>query len=427
MQARNWRQTAQVGDARDPSDNAPVTYRDSSPGTHQNPDVVDHSYGDVAAHAKSGASELSRRTVSQSRHFKSEDRDLLACAQRPNLPALTSLRFFAALFVVIFHYRHKEAIFPFGISHFGYEAVTFFFILSGFILTYTHARPKGLNVSLRAFLTMRIARIAPAYYLALVVALPSLLKSPWFAAPFVVLMVQAWIPPLALAWNLPAWSLSNEMFFYLCYPAFYWLALRIGAIPFFCVAATVLIATTIYRDTYLVGEEWHHFSAYFPLLNLPQFMWGLALGNLFLRGLFTHWTMLVAGLLSLLGILIGLEAHTWLTNTSLLSVVFSFIVLGAAQEYIPILSSRPLFILGDASYSIYILHFPIGGWWNKITAVLFKLELHPTLDFSLYLVGVLGLSVAALYWVEKPGRRAIQRWMTAQGSRDRPLEPSRSV
>lgn len=49
----------------------------------------------------------------------------------PSIPTLTSLRFFAAMLVVIFHYNiGKNLIFLVGVSSFGYEAVTFFFVLS---------------------------------------------------------------------------------------------------------------------------------------------------------------------------------------------------------------------------------------------------------------------------------------------------------
>lgn len=59
-----------------------------------------------------------------------------------DIPALTSLRFFAAALVVIFHYPGKQDVFPQLFWRFGYEAVTFFFVLSGFILTYARA-PAG--------------------------------------------------------------------------------------------------------------------------------------------------------------------------------------------------------------------------------------------------------------------------------------------
>jgi peptidoglycan/LPS O-acetylase OafA/YrhL len=82
---------------------------------------------------------------------------------RPNILPLTSFRFIAALMVVIFHYDRKLELFPAGLASFGYEAVTFFFILSGFILTYTHGRDDGLNVSIQQFARSRLVRIVPAY------------------------------------------------------------------------------------------------------------------------------------------------------------------------------------------------------------------------------------------------------------------------
>src|SRR4051812_30572917 len=77
---------------------------------------------------------------------------------RADLPVLTSLRFPAALWVVLFH---------FGYLPIGWLAVTFFFILSGFILTYVYLEGDGLAKSDEAFWKARLARIAPAFYLAL--------------------------------------------------------------------------------------------------------------------------------------------------------------------------------------------------------------------------------------------------------------------
>ena len=64
-------------------------------------------------------------------------------ALRPRLPALTSLRFFAALHVVFFHFLAFKIVSGEGwlgqISSIGYVGVSFFFVLSGFILVYTYA------------------------------------------------------------------------------------------------------------------------------------------------------------------------------------------------------------------------------------------------------------------------------------------------
>ena len=85
-------------------------------------------------------------------------------APRPRKPALTSLRFFAALHVFCFHlvaFRivTKRSLF-YDVASIGYVGVGLFFVLSGFILVYTYA---GREVTVRQFWRARFARIYPAY------------------------------------------------------------------------------------------------------------------------------------------------------------------------------------------------------------------------------------------------------------------------
>src|SRR5258708_12904003 len=93
---------------------------------------------------------------------------------RPRLHALTTLRFFAALHVVLFHMR-VVGILPVGpwwyqnFASIGYIGVNFFFVLSGFILVYTYA---GSTLSVWQFWQTRFARIYPAYVLSLVASAP---------------------------------------------------------------------------------------------------------------------------------------------------------------------------------------------------------------------------------------------------------------
>jgi peptidoglycan/LPS O-acetylase OafA/YrhL len=100
---------------------------------------------------------------------------------RPPLPVLTSLRFFAAAEVVAFHISTSAGGTAVAdgllkdLSSGGFAAVTFFFVLSGFILGYAHAgRHEGDGCDVRAgtFWRLRFVRIAPAYYLGLLLALP---------------------------------------------------------------------------------------------------------------------------------------------------------------------------------------------------------------------------------------------------------------
>src|SRR5580765_4025535 len=94
-------------------------------------------------------------------------------ASRPRLPALTSLRFFAAFHVFLFHIQAMGAVFGAvwfqKLSSIGYVGVSFFFVLSGFILVYTYA---GKPINAGDFWRARFARVYPAYAVALLLTLP---------------------------------------------------------------------------------------------------------------------------------------------------------------------------------------------------------------------------------------------------------------
>src|SRR5580704_11495728 len=153
----------------------------------------------------------------------------------PRLNALTTLRFLAALHVVLFHMR-VTGVLPGGpwwyqnFSSVGYIGVNLFFVLSGFILVYTYA---NTTVSPRRFWQARFARIYPAYALSLLLSAPFFffavryLDIPFLAwskqhlvaaCVLTLTLLQSWFPEAALTWNAVCWSLSVEAFFYLAFP-----------------------------------------------------------------------------------------------------------------------------------------------------------------------------------------------------------------
>ena len=235
--------------------------------------------------------------------------------QRTQLYPLTSVRFLAALWVIVFHAAAPGrslgpllSRLPAAFSHVaatGYAAVGFFFVLSGFILAYTY---QADALDRRAFWSARVARIYPVYLLGLLTIAPALLLharrnpgkfdgSPVGSFIASALLVQAWVPTWAVSWNYPAWSLSVETFFYALFPLILALLRRLDrrglavvmALAAFASVSLSLVPTLVGIDgigdataTGQVTGAWAAVFKYSPPVRLPEFVFGVALGRMFL-------------------------------------------------------------------------------------------------------------------------------------------------
>ncbi len=274
---------------------------------------------------------------------------------------------------------------------------------------------------MRAFLLARLARICPAYYLAILCVFLLFFVVGIFdritarqTLP-VIFMVQAWVKEFALSLNPPAWSISNEMFFYLMFPAL-WAANRLlSPASFIATSAALIVLTAFLRSELLFGTNGSVLGLYSPLANLPQFIFGIALGNCFLvrdLGRNRHQILFSAGLGLVILLMVVRPLVNSLSNDATLCTAFGLLVLGAAGVRGPIekiLSLPALVILGDASYSIYILHFPIWLWWNHYTRIAYTIEWPASVDFGLYLTILTAASLATLFYLERPIRRCFRR------------------
>lgn len=150
---------------------------------------------------------------------------------------LTSLRFIFALMVFAFHLTSVQTISKplslvyCNILYEGYIGVSFFFILSGFILAYNYQNLLiTKKISKYAFWKARIARIYPMHIFTFILAIPLIIYADkeFFnngvfyiehAIPNIFL-IQNFIPDYSFnhAFNAPSWAISNEMFFYLMFP-----------------------------------------------------------------------------------------------------------------------------------------------------------------------------------------------------------------
>ncbi len=360
---------------------------------------------------------------------------------RPRLPALTSLRFFAAFHVVIFHFQAMQIFIGPAwfqkLSSIGYAGVSFFFVLSGFILVYTYA---GQPMILKNFWRARFARIYPAYAFSLLVTAPFFffgvltMNIPFFAwakahlklaSALVLSLLQAWVPQAALTWNAVAWSLSVEAFFYLLFPFLMLLFVRRSQPQLLLIAVASWLASLAFSGLYVVlnpdyltvvnadvlGAFWLNALKFNPLARLPEFLLGMAGGFLFLRSRRESklaLPLVLSGIAALVAVVCFSALIPYpILHTALLAPAFASIVYGFAlrPKWGALLESRLLVICGDASYSLYLLHsMIIGMYFHSTTGQLRHQSLTGVLVFVL-----LAVTIAALVYrfIEEPARRKL--------------------
>jgi peptidoglycan/LPS O-acetylase OafA/YrhL len=365
----------------------------------------------------------------------------MAATAKPQIHPLTSARFFAAMLVVVFHGAQllpeaTRRAFPGPIANVvatGYIAVSFFFVLSGFVLAYTYL---DAPIVPRKFLVSRIARIYPVYFLALVLwgAVRSFAPDDGQTTESLVLsgvlnvtMLQAWFAKAALSWNYPGWSLSVEAFFYFLFPMLALLVARIrrSQLPWLlqlfwalALAPAIAGAFLLPREVGLASataelphEDWANVIKFCPALRVWEFVIGMALGKYYLDRLAAATAPLPAQGARLQAVALGGLAVAavffdrvpyLLLHDALLAPLFALLIVGLALGggVASLLSRRAFVLLGEASYSMYILHAVI------LKAILPREGLA---IFAVYLVAVIVVSIASFKLVEDPARRAIRR------------------
>ncbi len=168
---------------------------------------------------------------------------------RAQLPALTGLRFLASFLVLVGHALHVYLLFPgssfvlLGGMALACLGMSLFFVLSGFVIHYNYAqlfRSEPPARALYSFLSNRLARLYPLFFcvllLTLVLFTPGNLKQLWFLLPQYLTFSQNWLFAVlgdGSMWFMPicpqAWSISTEFYFYLLFPLVVWPLARLGS------------------------------------------------------------------------------------------------------------------------------------------------------------------------------------------------------
>jgi peptidoglycan/LPS O-acetylase OafA/YrhL len=360
-------------------------------------------------------------------------------------PALNGLRFLAAFGVVIFHYAPRVDVhtrlndFVKNLINQGPCAVSFFFILSGFLLGYRHLAGNSREQKAFDFYWSRFVRLYPVYLLAFILFLPvaaqRYLPNPSPGAPahhtFIFsavlsgLMLQSWTP-LAQAWNGPSWSLSVEAFLYFIFP---FVALRISklsrlqaAVLFglsWLVPSGLAIAYVAHK---IPDQTWHLYITNNPLLWTPLFLIGICASRMV-----SSWKNLPersAQVISTLGcfalILVCLSwPHRWndVFVTGGIAPLLAAMILFCTRPswwIARILGVRPLSKLGEASYAVYILQAPLWHYWQPVTNYLRHAPLQTNAvalsQFAGFVVFLILVSLGVQRFVELPARAALGDW-----------------
>ena len=353
---------------------------------------------------------------------------------------LTFLRFVAALVVVIFHFG-KDATGLTGFLVSGPQMVTFFFVLSGFVMAIAYGNKP--RVALWPFLWARVARILPVYWVALgLVVLSYLVRGKDVDAAALGLnltLLQSWVPPFPTSLNSPGWSLSVEMFFYGVLPALLLFFNRLRCKPkvlaawvvVFWLGTQVVLSTLLTRIANGHDGSLHDLVYYFPPSHLCSFAMGLAGGLIFRDREWSRSSGLGALLVSLAaGSLVvycldhperveAVVGHPLAFASSFYAPLFLVLILGVSASrwaWSDCLSWKPLVLLGEASYSLYILQVPIYQLYTKLLAG--RLGLEPLANFIAYIAVLIAASVVSYLWFEKPVNRFLRahppgKWLAA--------------
>ncbi|MEU8773231.1 acyltransferase [Streptomyces sp. NPDC048606] len=347
------------------------------------------------------------------------------------LPSLTGLRWTAALMVFLYHVHIVEyfggrandlVTFAFGM---GSTGVSFFFVLSGFVLAWsTPSSPAGRGIV--RFWRRRLARIYPLHLVTVVAALALVYflgagERPTPGSLGANLgLIQSWFPqvPYFQGLNPVSWSLAVEAFFYAAFPLMIGPLRRLGrhapvVVAGACLVVIVAIPTVWELTGVADGQVWANY--FFPLYRLPEFVLGIALAELVRAGRWRGPGLTVSLALTMAGYFLGYQADYAFRTVACTIVGFSTLIAAAAQADLRGEPSpwrgRISVRLGEVSFAFYMVHILVIRAGESLFGGHPKL---PMWDGGLWVLAAafsvsLALAWALHTWVELPGRRLLLR------------------
>lgn len=366
------------------------------------------------------------------------------------LDALTGFRFVAAAHVLVLH--ESVDVLPdagpwLNTMLLRTAAVSFFFVLSGFVLVQAYGDLDWRSRGAWRFAASRLARLYPLYLLAMLAYAPFWLfdtyaaMAPgeawdWARTTGVVtthlLLVQAWFPQWACTLNCPGWSVSATAFFAAVFPLLclalrrrgrrtLWLVL-LGAFALSQLGAWAYVHHT---DMGLLARTVFHKN---PLVRSPEFVLGVAAGFLWRRGdlrhpLLRHRAALPVAALAVAGPFLLLPEpwspylHNGLLAPPFVLLLATSVVRGGRLGRI--LHHPRTQALGRASFAVYLLHIPFA----RLLAFLLWLPtgVYPRWSLTFLLLDLVLVTLLALP-VHRRVEEPLRRWLRSRLSPATPLK-----
>ncbi|MEU4209193.1 acyltransferase [Streptomyces sp. NPDC026206] len=318
-------------------------------------------------------------------------------------------------------------------SRSGGTAVSCFFLLSGFVLTYI-ARPED---SATSFYRRRIAKIYPVHLVSTAIAFTLVSVRYEVPGPKVslshVFLVQDWVPSQWYYLTMTGldWSLSCEAFFYLCFPVLLLVLTRARTWMLYTVpACCVLLVFTL---PYVVGHTFslthpdpmemvptgayggpigYWFAYVFPPMRMLEFVIGIAMALLVRRGAWRGPGVALSLLLCAIGWGVNLRLGSYLPLAAGMVIPFALLIAALSRADIGATWSplrwKPLVWFGELSLSFYVTHLlvqeelfsrlwnvgmdagllpaplPVLSWWVAVLSFVAQFVLATTAAWLLY-------------------------------------------
>ncbi len=348
---------------------------------------------------------------------------------------LTSLRFFFAFMVLLSHCGSIDSYFDRHVFQEGFVGVSFFFVLSGFIIAYNYREKiEHGTISRQKFWVARIARIYPLHIFTVFIALLLHTELWQNGVSWIIHLVpnlfllQAFIPKNSFyySFNSPSWSLCCEMLFYTLFPFLVKWFNSIGRlISVVGIMSGIILTGMSYtpEDQAIVNTIWY----VNPISRLCDFFIGMLLFALYAKYSKVSLNYKIASMMEVMAVVIFLAFYLFSDSLSIVYrasayywIPVSLVVYVFALErgYISrLLSRKYLVYLGEISFGVYMFHFLVI---DILVRIMHKIHIAPNgvISFSILIFICLLLSSLSFRYIEKPANHWVKKvWDSIQVSR----------